>query len=135
MIELKIVHRMARRAAFLTPAVALALFFLNGWEWALSGVIGLALAVANLWLGARLIGFTAERDPQMLLVAGLAALFTGMIGLTVIGFVFAYFDILSLPVLGLALITGHLVLVLWETATAPPTRPSDQDHSLDISRG
>lgn len=113
------VGRMIRRAAFVAPLIALGLFLWGGPGHALSGLLGMAFAVGNLWLAARLIGRTADRDPQMLLVAGMAALFTALIVLTAAGLLLRRVEAISLPVLGLVLIGSHLGLVLWETATAP----------------
>lgn len=119
MIEIRMVERMVKRALFLAPVLAAVLFLWGGLGYVLSGLIGLALAVLNLWFAARLIGRTAERDPQMLMVAGMAALFTALIILTAAGFILRRAEWVSLPAFGLSLVGSHLGLVLWETASAP----------------
>lgn len=119
MIEVRMVGRMIKRASFAAPLVAVILFLWGGPPYALSGLAGLFFAVANLWFSARLIGRTADRDPQMLMVAGMAALFTTLIVLTAVGLLVRHLELVSLPVFGVTLIGSHLALVLWETATSP----------------
>lgn len=123
------VGRMIKRAAFVAPVLILGLLLGGGPGYALSGLLGVAFAVANLWLAARLIGRTADRDPQMLLVAGMAALFTALIVLTAAGLLLRRVEAISLPVLGLVLIGSHLGLVLWETATAPTEEPAPESRT------
>lgn len=117
------VGRMIKRAALAAPLLLAGLLLWGGPGAALSGLLGIGFAVANLWLAARLIGRTADRDPQMLLLAGMAALFTALIVLTAMGLFLRRVDAISLPVLGFSLIGSHLGLVLWETATAPVEEP------------
>ena len=50
------VVRMAKRALVLAPFVIVALWLVDGPTWALSGAVGIAMTVGNLWAAARIIG-------------------------------------------------------------------------------
>ena len=120
------VHRMVRRAVVVGPIVVGILAVAGGidgggsqaFEWALSGAVGLAMTLGNLWLSAALIGGVAERSPQLLLPVGLATFALGLILLTGIAFVLQRVDVISFPVTGFILIVSHLGLVLWDAAGA-----------------
>ena len=112
------VKRMTVRALFLAPALAAGLFLWGGSDYLVSGLIGLAMTLANLWLAARLIGGVAESNPKLLVPVGLAAFALGLILLTVISVVLDRAGVINFPVSGFVLIGSHLVLVLWEAATA-----------------
>lgn len=118
MIELAMVRRMAIRGAKLAPFVAAALWIAGGPRWGLSAAVGLALAVANLWFAARIIGGVAENAPQLLLAAAMVAFTLGLAILTGVAFALKGLDVVFFPVTGLTLIGAHLVLVLWEAAGA-----------------
>jgi hypothetical protein len=116
LIEHEMVTRMTRRAALVFPLVLLALWPL-GHGYALSAGAGLALTLINLWVAGVVIGRVAETSPGLLLPAGLIAFCLGL-ALVIGGFLLAkQQEAISLPVMGLALIVGHLGLVLWEAAT------------------
>ena len=112
------VRRMAVRAMFLAPVLALVLFLVGDWEWAFSGLAGMAMTLGNLWLSARILGGVAERTPQLLLPAGLAAFMLGLFLLTMVALGLQALDLVYFPVTGLTLIGCHLLLVLWEAAGA-----------------
>lgn len=111
------VRRMAVRGALVAPIPALILGLVGGVTWALSALIGLAMTLGNLWLSARVIGGVAERNPRMLLPAGLATFVLGLAVLTAIAFALRAAGIGYFPVIGFVLIGSHLGLVLWEAAT------------------
>jgi hypothetical protein len=116
LIELQMVRRMSRRAAVLAGPVVLALGLWGGVSFALSGAAGLGMALLNLWLAGRIIGGVADSNPQLLLAAGMATFFLGLIVLTVLAWALQTFDIVSFPVTGITLVTAHLGLVLWEAS-------------------
>jgi hypothetical protein len=116
LIELRMVHRMIRRALVLAPVLALALGLFGSLEWAVSGVVGVAMTLGNLWLAAVIIGGVAERSPHMLLPAGLTSFFLGLAALTGIALLLRAADAVYFPVTGFVLIGSHLGLVLWEAA-------------------
>ncbi len=118
MIELAIVKRMIRRGVILAPIVIAALFAAGGMEWGLSAAIGMAFAILNIWVMARLIGGMAENRPELLTVAGFAAFILGLALLAVVAVVIKRIESLYFPVTGLVLIGAHLVLVTWEAADA-----------------
>ena len=118
MIELSMVKRMTVRAAFLAPILLLGLYFLGDLEYVVSGLVGLAMTLGNLWLAARLIGGVAENKPELLMPVGMATFALGLILLTVISYVLDRADVIYFPVSGFVLIGSHLVLVLWEAAGA-----------------
>ena len=112
------VRRMIVRALWLAPVVILALWLFGSPRWALSGAIGLAMTLGNLWLSARIIGGVADRTPQLLLPTALAAFALGLLLLTAVALGLRAADLVYFPVTGLVLVGSHLVLVLWEAAGA-----------------
>lgn len=112
------VRRMIVRGALLTPVVVLTLAAFGGMRWGVSGAVGLAMALANLWFSARIIGGVAENNPQLLLPAAMTAFALGLAILTGIAFALKAADVVFFPVTGLSLIGAHLFLVLWEATGA-----------------
>jgi hypothetical protein len=110
------VARMLRRGVWVAPVLGVILWLWGGPLYAWSGLVGLGMALLNLWLSARLIGGVADRDPQMLLTVGLATFVFGLILLTCIAFVLNVMDLVFFPVTGAGLVGTHLVLVLWEAS-------------------
>ena len=118
MVELQMVKRMARRGLLLAPLVVVALWMANGSEYALSGAIGMALTLGNLYLSAFIIGGVAERNPMLLMPAAMATFVLGLLLLTGVVLILRAADIGYFPVTGFTLIGSHLLLVLWESAGA-----------------
>jgi hypothetical protein len=118
MIELEMVSRMARRALLLAPILVGVLWLVGGSSWGLSAAVGVAMTLGNLWLSARIIGGVAERNPQLLLPAGLATFALGLALLTALAFALRAIDAVYFPVTGFVLIGSHLGLVLWEASGA-----------------
>lgn len=118
MIEQRMVGRMAKRAVLVGPVLVALLWVLGGLDYALSGAVGIAMTLLNLWLAARIIGSVAERSPHLLLPTALATFALGLMLLTIIAFALQYLDAVVFPVTGLVLIGSHLGLVLWEAAGA-----------------
>jgi hypothetical protein len=112
------VRRMIVRALWLAPVVVLTLWIFGSPRWALSGAIGLAMTLANLWLAARIIGGVADKTPQLLLPAALATLALGLMLLTGVAVALRAADLVYFPVTGFVLVGSHLLLVLWEAAGA-----------------
>ena len=122
------VQRMAKRGLVLAGIVAIVLLFLEGPLWAASSLAGAALTIGNLWLAAHIIGGTAEKNPQMLLVVGLATFVLGLLLITAISAVLALTDLIYFPATGFTLIGLHLILVLWEASGAyQHARSKDQE--------
>jgi hypothetical protein len=120
------VGRMIRRGLIVAPLVVLGLWLWGGSEAALSGALGVGVALLNLWLTARVIGGVADTSPQLLLVAALVA-FGLSLGLVAgIASAMRSIDAVSFPVAGLTLIATHLGLVLWEAARAFPVGGTDR---------
>jgi hypothetical protein len=115
------VRRMAKRAVLVGPVLVGLLWVLGNLDYALSGAVGIAMTLLNLWIAARIIGTVAERSPHLLMPTALATFALGLILLTVIAFALQYFDAIVFPVTGLVLIGSHLGLVLWEAAGAHAT--------------
>lgn len=118
MIELGMVRRMIARGAMLAPVVAAILWLAVDARWAFSAAVGIALALGNLWLAARVIGGVAENNPQLVLAAGVIVFALGLAILTGIAFALKASELVFFPVTGLSLIGAHLVLVLWEASGA-----------------
>lgn len=110
------VGRMAKRALVAGPLLVAGLWVWEGPDYALSGAVGIAMTLVNLWLSARIIGSVAERNPQMLMPAALATFVLGLLLLTGIAFALQNIDAIFFPVTGIVLIASHLGLVLWEAA-------------------
>ena len=117
------VARMVKRGLLAAPVLIAALWALGGPGWAISGAIGLAMTVGNLWLSARIIGGVAETNPKLLLPAGMIAFMLGLGVLTAIAFALQAVELVTFKVTGLTLIASHFVLVLWEAARAYPVKP------------
>ncbi len=114
------VGRMMRRGALAAPAVLAGLWAWDGGRAALSGAVGLGLALLNLWLAARVIGGVADTSPHLLLLAAMVAFALGLGLLTGIAFALQAAGVVSFPVTGWTLIGAHLGLVLWEAGRAFP---------------
>ena len=110
------VRRMAIKGLLIAPAVVLALWVANGAEWALSGAVGLAMTVLNLWLAAKIIGSIAERNPRLLLAGAMVAFTAGLAALSLVAVVLKATDVVYFPVTGITLVAAHLLLVVWEAA-------------------
>lgn len=121
------VRRMALRALALSPLVVGGLWAGGGSRYALSGAVGLAMTVLNLWISGRIIGGVADRNPQLLLPAAMATFAVALMILTAIALGLRATDIVEFPVTGFTLIGTHLLVVLWEASGAyqkvdPPSR-------------
>jgi len=132
-IELAMVRRMVRSTALLAPPLAAGLWLAGGGEAALSGAVGLAMALGNLWLAGRVIGGVAESRRELLPVAGLAAFGLGLVVLTGVALALRAGDVVSFPVAGFTLVGAHLALVLREAARAFPVSGGHADD--DVLRG
>jgi hypothetical protein len=112
------VRRMINRSLYVAPPLLLILLLWNGAEYALSGAVGLAMTLLNLFLAARIIGGVADKSPRLLFPAAMIALTLGLAVLTGIAFALRALDLVYFPVTGLTLVGSHLLLVLWEGAGA-----------------
>jgi hypothetical protein len=119
-IELAMVRRMAVRGALATPLVLALGWIIAGSQGALSAGVGIAMALGNLWLAARVLGGVAENNPNLLLIAAMLAFGGGLAALTAVAFALRATELVLFPVTGFTLIGTHLVLVLWEAARAFP---------------
>jgi hypothetical protein len=116
------VARMARRAALLVPAVSALFWAAAGPRAALSAAVGMAMAVANLWIAGRVIGSVADNSPALLMGAALLAFGGGLAVLTAMAYALQRSGVVSFAVTGLVLVGTHLGLVLWEAGRAFPVR-------------
>ena len=112
------VRRMAYRGLLISPLIIGGLALWNGTEYAVSGAVGLALSLGNLWLSARIIGGVAEKTPRLLLPVAMATFALGLLLLTGIALALRALDAVYFPVTGFTLVGTHLGLVLWEAAGA-----------------
>ena len=128
------VGRMAKKAVFITPFVVAALWFFGGPVWALSGALGVAMTIANLWFAARIIGGVADNNPTLLLVAAMGAFTLGLALLGAIAFGLQTLDIADFPVVGFTLIGTHMVLVISEAGAAYPIRKTDGSNEVANAR-
>jgi hypothetical protein len=120
LIELDMVRQMARRGAGLAPLLIGATWIAGGRQAALSAAVGMAMALANLWLAGRVIGGVADNSPDLLMGAGMLAFGGGLGVLTAVAFALQRTDLVTFAVTGFALIGTHLGLVAWEAARAFP---------------
>ena len=134
MIEMQMVVRMAKKAMVLTPIVVAALWFFGGPVWALSGALGIAMTLANLWFAARIIGGVADNNPTLLLVAAMGAFTLGLALLGAIAFGLQALDIADFRVVGFTLIGTHMVLVISEAGATYPIRKSDGSNEVANAR-
>jgi hypothetical protein len=115
-IELQMVKRMIIKGIAIAPFLVAALWLWNGSHYALSGAVGLALTLANLWIAGKLIGTIAEKNPKLLLAAAMLAFMLGLGVLSLAALALKATDVVYFPVTGVTLVVSHLVLVLWEAA-------------------
>lgn len=118
MVEVEMVRRMAKRGSLLAPVVCGALWLWGGSRYGISGAIGLAMTLANLWVSARIIGRVAGSTPQLLFPVGIATFAVSLLGLTGIALAVRSLDVVVFEVVGFVLVGSHLALVLWEAAGA-----------------
>ncbi|MEA2507754.1 MAG: hypothetical protein QOH48_2372 [Actinomycetota bacterium] len=112
------VKRMARRGLLIAPFVVIAMAAFGGARYGLSAAVGIAMTLLNLWLSGWIIGGVAERNPELLLPAGLATFTLGLLLLTGVALGLRAADVVYFPVTGIVLVGSHLLLVLWEAAGA-----------------
>ncbi len=132
MIEMQMVVRMAKRAALITPVLALVLWVVGGPIWALSGIVGVAMTLGNLWAAARIIGGVADNNPMLLLVAAMVAFTLGLLLLAGIALGLQALDVVDFPVVGFTLLGTHMIVVLAEAGSTYPIRRSD--HSNEVAK-
>ena len=118
MIELALVRRMARRGMVASPVVVAALWLAGGPRQAAAAAVGIALALLNLWIAARVIGGISENRPELLLVAAFAAFAAGLALVIVAGVVLNRLDVIPFETVGLTFVGAHLTLAVWEAADA-----------------
>lgn len=128
------VVRMAKRAMFLAPILIVALWFFGGPLWALSGAVGVAMTLGNLWASARIIGGVADNNPTLLLVAAMVAFTLGLALLGAIAFALQALEVVDFPVVGFTLIGTHMVLVISEAGAAYPIRKTDAAEKVANAR-
>ena len=134
MIEMQMVTRMAKRAICIVPVLVIALWLIDGPVWALSGALGVAMTIANLWAAARIIGGVADNNPMLLLIAAMVAFTLGLALLAGVAFGLQALEIVYFPVVGFTLIGTHMVLVLAEAGSAYPIRKSDRSNEVANAR-
>ena len=116
MIELAMVRRMLRRGALVFVVSVLVLAVLAGPDAALSGALGVGMALLNLWVAGRIIGGIAENAPHLLMPAALASFIFAALLLTGSGALLQNSSVIDFKITGVALIATHLSLVTWEAA-------------------
>jgi hypothetical protein len=121
-IELQMVYRMLKKGVIVAPLVVLPFFIWGGVDAGVSALIGIAMALLNLLLSARIIGGIAENKPSLLLPAAMFAFMLGLGILVAIAFGLEALDFVTFKITGLVLIGTHLGLVLWEAAGAYPVK-------------
>lgn len=124
------VSRIAKRGLVVAPVLVATLWIFGGATYAISGAIGLGMTILNLWLSARIIGGVAEKNPKLLLAAGMIAFTLGLAVLTAIALGLQELDIVNFTVTGITLVCSHLVLVLWEASRAYPANPVTADDAV-----
>ena len=115
-VELELTRHMIRRGLWLTPVVALVAVVIGGLEALPGAVLGIGLAIVNLWFGGRVLGGLAENRPDLLLpgvIVVLAVAFGATIGaLTALKQV----DFIAFPMTAIVFAGSHFTLVTWEAA-------------------
>lgn len=118
MIELAMVRRMLTRGMVILVLTAGVLSVVGDPKDSLSGALGVAMALLNLWVAGRIIGGIAENAPHLLMPAALASFVFAALLLTVSGVLLRGNSIVDFKIIGLALVSSHLLLVTWEAATS-----------------
>ena len=115
-VEFEMMGHMVRRGLWLTPVVALICGVIGGLDAFLAAVLGLALTIANLWFGGRVLGGLAENRPDLLLAGVVLVLliaFAATIGALV---ALKQVDFIAFPLTAIIFAGSHLILVTWEAA-------------------
>jgi hypothetical protein len=115
-VEFELMGHMVRRGLWLTPVVVLIAVVIGGLGAFPGAVLGIGLAIANLWFGGRILGGLAENRPDLLLpgaIVVLAVAFGATIGaLTALKQV----DFIAFPMTAIIFAGSHFTLVIWEAA-------------------
>ncbi|GDX29587.1 hypothetical protein LBMAG14_00630 [Actinomycetes bacterium] len=113
-VESQIARDLARRAALVTPLVALVIGLWRGPDAALAVVFALGLLVGNFLLSAWILGYVARQNPSLLMGVTLFSFVFRLILITVIGLGIKELDLVDWPVFCITLIIGYFVLLVWE---------------------
>ncbi len=113
-VESQIARDLARRAALVTPLVALVIGLWRGPDAALAVVFALGLLVGNFLLSAWILGYVARQNPDLLMGVTLFSFVFRLILITVIGLGIKELDLVDWPVFCITLIIGYFVLLVWE---------------------
>lgn len=113
-VETRIVSHVTRIAAAVCPLIVLAAWVLRGTDGLLSALVGVGLALGNLWLSAFLYERAARVSVNALYAAALFG-FMGRLGILTLAFLglkrLPFVDVLTL---GLVLVTTHVGLLVVE---------------------
>ena len=115
-VEFEMMGNMIRRGLWLTPVVVLVSVVIGGLEAFPGAVLGIALALANLWFGGRVLGGLAENRPDLLLpgvLVVLAVAFGATVGALI---ALKQVDFIAFPMTAIIFAGSHLTLVTWEAA-------------------
>jgi hypothetical protein len=118
---------MIKRALFLTPFIGMGLLVFAGPHAAISGLVGIAMTIANLWLAGRIIGGVADKNPTFLMAGAMAAFTLGLGMLVAVALGLEALDLVDFRVTGVTLVAVHLVVVMIEAAIAFPIRRQSND--------
>jgi hypothetical protein len=113
--EGEIARDLARRAAFVAPAVLVVAAVLRGGEGAASAAVGLVLVVLNFLAGARVVTWAAQRSPGAVMAVALAGYLVRIATLFGIVLLLEPLSWIDVPVLVLTIAVVHLALLTWET--------------------
>ena len=97
-VESQIARDLARRAALVTPLVALVIGLWRGPDAALAVVFALGLLVGNFLLSAWILGYVARQNPSLLMGVTLFSFVFRLILITVIGLGIKELDLVDWPV-------------------------------------
>ena len=113
--EREVAFDMARLALFVAPAILLGAGLVWGWGGLASSALALGIVVANLLLGAWIIGRAAAVSPNLLMGAVLGGFFLRLMVLSAIVLPIRGLDWFEVVPFAITLVGGHLGLLTWET--------------------
>jgi hypothetical protein len=133
-IESRIAHDLTRHALYVAPIAMLGVGLWRGVDAAGAVALAFAIVIGNFLLSAAILGWTARRQPELLVGVALFSFLGRLILITVIGVGIKELDIVDWPVFCITLVVSYLGLLFWElrsisvSLASPGLKPSANRH-------
>lgn len=127
--ESRVAADLVRRAVIVAPLVLAAVGLGLGVDATLGAAVGLAVVAANFWLSARLIAWSAQISPGVVMGAVLGGYIVRLAAILAVALVVRAVPGIDLTVFVVTVAVAHVVLLCWElpavglTLGAPGLKP------------